>query len=142
MVGAFGMGADSSIKQVVAALIIRGDDVLCCQRTQYQTLPLKWEFPGGKIEPGEEATAALQRELDEELGISAHIGRKVAQVQHCYPNGKAVELHFFLVESYEGEMENRIFRDLRWVRRAELPKFDFLDADRELVQQLADGKLL
>jgi len=122
--------------------VVRGEDILCCQRTQYQTLPLKWEFPGGKIEPGEDALEALRRELDEELGIHAHIGRKVAQLQHHYANGNAVELHFFLVQQYDGEMQNRIFREIRWVNRRELPKLDFLDADRKLVQQLADGELL
>jgi len=121
---------------------MRGEDILCCQRTEYQTLPLKWEFPGGKIEAGEDALAALRRELDEELGIRAHIGRKVAQLQHHYANGNAVELHFYLVEQYEGEMQNRIFREIRWVARRELPSLDFLDADRKLVQQLADGDLL
>ena len=129
-------------KQVVAALILRGDDVLCCQRTEYQTLPLKWEFPGGKIEAGEEARAALRRELDEELGVQAEIGAKVAQLQHQYQNGNAVELQFFAVERYEGELQNRIFREVRWVNRRELPGLDFLDADRTLVQQIADGKLL
>ena len=127
---------------MVAALIVRGEEILCCQRTQYQALPLKWEFPGGKIEPGEEAPAALRRELDEELGIRALIGRKVTQLQHHYVNGNAVELHFFLVERYEGEMQNRIFREIRWLARRELPKLDFLDADRKLVQQLANGELL
>ena len=130
------------IKQVVAALIVRQEDILCCQRTEYQALPLKWEFPGGKIEAGEDALAALRRELDEELGIRAHIGRKVAQLQHHYANGNAVELHFFLVEQYAGEMQNRIFREIRWVSRRELPTLDFLDADRKLVQQLANGELL
>jgi 8-oxo-dGTP diphosphatase len=130
------------IKQVVAALIVHGEDILCCQRTEYQTLPMKWEFPGGKIETGEDAQEALRRELDEELGIRAHIGRKVAQLQHHYANGNAVELHFFLVEQYEGEMQNRIFREIRWVHRRELPGLDFLDADRKLVQQLANGELL
>ena len=130
------------IKQVAAALIVQQDDILCCQRTEYQALPLKWEFPGGKIEPGEDALAALQRELDEELGIRAHVGRKVAQLQHHYANGNAVELHFFLVKQYEGEMQNRIFREIRWVNRRELPALDFLEADRKLVQQLADGELL
>ena len=135
-------GGTGLIKQVAAALIVRGDEILCCQRTEYQALPLKWEFPGGKIEPGEEAPAALQRELDEELGIHAQIGRKVTQLQHHYLNGNAVELHFFLVERYEGEMQNRIFREIRWVGRQELPKLEFLDADRKLVQQLANGELL
>jgi 8-oxo-dGTP diphosphatase len=129
-------------KQVVAALILRNDEVLCCQRTEDQALPLKWEFPGGKIEPGEEARAALRRELDEELCIDAEIGASVAVVQHTYQNGNSVELQFFAVEVFRGELQNRIFRQIRWVKREELPALDFLDADRELVRQLAQGKLL
>ncbi len=130
------------IKQVVAALMVRGEEILCCQRTQYQALPLKWEFPGGKIEAGEQPPSALQRELEEELGIRATIGAQVAQIEHHYQNGNAVELHFFLVERYEGELQNRIFREIRWVHRHELPRLDFLDADRVLVRQIADGKVL
>lgn len=129
-------------KQVVAALITRGDTILCCQRTQYQALPLKWEFPGGKIEAGEQPDEALRRELDEELGIQSEIGREVARLEHTYHNGNSVNLRFFLVERYEGELQNRIFREIRWVNRIELPALDFLDADRELVRQLAEGKLL
>ncbi len=130
------------IKQVVAALMVRGEEILCCQRTEYQALPLKWEFPGGKIEAGEEPPAALKRELEEELGIHAEIGGKVAQLQHTYLNGNAVELHFFRVEQYEGELQNRIFREIRWVHRRDLPALEFLDADRTLVQQIAEGGVL
>ena len=130
------------IKQVVAALLVRGQEILCCQRTEYQALPLKWEFPGGKIEAGEAPPEALKRELEEELDIHAEIGCKVAQLQHTYLNGNAVQLYFFKVERYEGELQNRIFREIRWVHRHDLPTLDFLDADRTLVQQLAEGKLL
>jgi 8-oxo-dGTP diphosphatase len=130
------------VKQVVAALIVRDDEVLCCQRSEYQALPLKWEFPGGKIEDGESAPEALVRELDEELGITAEIGAMVAQIQHRYHNGNAVDLQFFVVQRYEGELQNRIFRDIRWVKRGDLPKLDFLDADRTLVEQIARGELL
>ena len=130
------------VKQVVAALIVRGEEILCCQRSEYQALPLKWEFPGGKIEEGESAPQALARELEEELGVHAEIGAKIAQLQHRYHNGNAVDLQFFMVERYEGELQNLIFREIRWVNRRQLPGLDFLDADRSLVQQIANGELL
>jgi 8-oxo-dGTP diphosphatase len=130
------------MKQVVAALIVRGSEVLICQRTKYQPMPLQWEFPGGKIEPGEEPKAALERELEEELGIRATIGPEVATVAHTYRNGNGVELHFFLLEAYEGEIENRIFKDVRWVERDTLRQFDFLEADKSLVEEIAAGKVL
>ena len=130
------------MKQVVAALIVRDGKVLICQRAQDQPMALKWEFPGGKVEPGEEEPAALHRELQEELGISATIEEKVTSVQHHYRKGGAVELHFYRVQEYEGEMENRIFEQIRWVDRRDLPQFDFLAADRDLIQQIAVGKVL
>ena len=129
-------------KQVVAALIVRGDEILCCQRTEHQALALKWEFPGGKIEAGETPLEALRRELDEELGIEADIGREVARILHTYQNGNSVNLHFFVVDRFENELQNRIFREVRWVKRSDLPALDFLDADKELVLQLAAGQLL
>jgi 8-oxo-dGTP diphosphatase len=129
------------MKQVVAALIVRDDKVLICQRTRHQTMPLKWEFPGGKIEPGETAEAALYRELEEELGILATIGPKVTALRHDYGSGAAVELHFFLVEEFRGEIQNRIFRDVRWVLKEEMPEVDFLEADVGLVRDIAGGKI-
>lgn len=130
------------MKHVVAALIVDGDRILACQRTRHQPMPLKWEFPGGKIEEGEQPRDALRRELEEELGIEATIGDEVVRIQHRYPNGGSVELRFFEVRKYQGEIENRIFREIRWVTRKELLDLDFLEADRTLVRDLADGKLL
>ena len=130
------------MKLVVAALIQRGTQFLVCQRTRHQTMPLQWEFPGGKIEPGEQPRDALRRELEEELGIAARIGDEVARLKHVYKNGNAVELRFFLVREFEGEMENRIFADVRWVERSRLPDYDFLEADLELVRQIAAGGII
>lgn len=130
------------MKQVVAGLIVRGNEILVCQRTRHQTMPLKWEFPGGKIEEGEEPHAALARELEEELGILAHVGPEVAHIRHTYSRGGVIDLRFFIVERYEGDIENRIFREVKWARRDTLPEYDFLEADRELVKDIAANRIL
>lgn len=130
------------MKRVVAGLILQDGKLLVCQRTRHQTMPLKWEFPGGKIEEGEQPRDALRRELEEELGILATIGEELARIQHEYPNGGMVELRFYIVREYRGEIENRIFRDIQWSSPQDLPKFDFLEADLTLVRDLAAGKLL
>jgi 8-oxo-dGTP diphosphatase len=129
------------MKRVVAALIVRDGKILVCQRTRHQTMPLKWEFPGGKIEEGEQPRNALHRELEEELGIDATIGDEVARIRHDYKSGNSVELRFFAVREYRGEIENRIFKDLQWATPAELPSFDFLEADLKLVSDLSTGGL-
>jgi 8-oxo-dGTP diphosphatase len=130
------------MKQVVAALIVKDGKILVCQRTKHQTMPLKWEFPGGKIEEGEQPRDALRRELDEELGIDATIGDEVARIHHEYRSGNSVELRFYVVHEFRGELENRIFRDMKWAERAELPSFDFLEADLKLVSDVAAGRIL
>ncbi len=102
----------------------------------------KWEFPGGKIEPGETAEIALARELNEELGIDAVIGEKLTTVRHNYRNGASIEIQFFTVTEFRGELENRIFQNMLWSPFSKLPEYDFLTADLELIRDLADGKLL
>jgi 8-oxo-dGTP diphosphatase len=130
------------MKQVVAALIVKDGKILVCQRTRHQTMPLKWEFPGGKIETGEQPRDALRRELDEELGIDATIGEEVMRIRHQYKTGSSVELRFYVVREYARTVENRIFREIRWAARDELPNYDFLEADVKLVNDLAAGKII
>lgn len=134
------------LRHVVAALILRGEaqtrEVLVCQRRPDQPMGSKWEFPGGKVEQGETAEVALARELNEELGIEATIGRRLAIVRHSYRNGSTIEIQFFVVDTFSGELQNRIFLDMRWSPLANLPEFDFLAADLTLIRDLADGKLL
>ena len=133
---------NKTVRPVAAALILRGDEVLICQRRPDQPLGSKWEFPGGKIEPGETAEEALRRELMEELGIDATISTRVAHLRHNYRSGGAVDLQFFLVREYNGEVANLIFQDVRWCPLRMLPEYDFVTADRNLVRDLAAGKLL
>ena len=108
------------MKQVVAALILDKEKILICQRTADQAMPLKWEFPGGKVEADEDLKDALHRELEEELGIDAEIGTRIVAIQHPYRGGNSLELHFYRVDHFKGELKNRIFQDVRWVSRKEL----------------------
>ena len=129
-------------RAVVAALILRDKQVFICQRKAGTAMGLQWEFPGGKIEPGETPEQALRRELEEELGIDAKIGPYIAEVQHNYRNGGSIHLRFFAVHRFEGEIQNRIFENIRWAELRDLPAFNFLAADRKFIRDLAQGKIL
>ena len=131
-----------ALRFVAAALIVRGGEILIGQRRADQPMALLWEFPGGKIEPGESAPQALARELSEELGIQAEIGARVTRIRHNYRHGGAVDLQFFTVREFTGEIENQIYEQVRWVKLEDLPTYEFLAADRGLVKDLAAGKLL
>ena len=134
--------AGPALRFVVAGLLVRDGKVLICQRRPDQPMALLWEFPGGKIEQGDGPEKALARELYEELGIRATIGPHVTHIRHNYRHGGAVDLQFYAVTSFEGELENKIFHQLKWVKLEELPDYEFLAADRGLIKDLAAGKLL
>ena len=111
---------------VVAGLLFDKGRLLICQRTPQDRFPNKWEFPGGKIEPGEAPKDALRRELVEELGIDAEIGAEVWRTEHQYPGHPPVRLLFFSVRRYSSVPENRVFQQMLWVSLADLTLYDFL----------------
>src|SRR5690242_15424305 len=122
---------------VVAAVIERDDRVLICRRDPNHSFPLKWEFPGGKVEPGETPEAALARELEEELGIRPEVGAEIARYEYQYPGKNPILLIFYTVRTWSGEPRNLIFAEIRWERRGRLPDYDFLEGDREFVRVMA-----
>ena len=127
----------------VAAGILKQDErILICQRKRTGAFPLQWEFPGGKVEAGEDAQTCVKRELREELAIEADIGTEVSAFQYTYPNGFQVSLVFFHVSGYTGEMANQAFERILWVEPRELLSYDFLEADRALVARIARGEMV
>ena len=126
---------------VTAGIIVRGNEVLICQRHRSDPYGMQWEFPGGKVKDSEGLEASLRRELREELDIEAAIGEEVYRLRHRYPD-RYVEVIFFRVDSYQGEVSNRVFESIEWAPRKQLAAYNFLEADRELVERLAEGGVI
>jgi 8-oxo-dGTP diphosphatase len=124
---------------VSAGIIHRDGQVLVGQRRRADRHPLKWEFPGGKVEAGETPQQALVRELREELQIEASVGSELARYEHEYPSGSRVHLLFFAIPEFTGEVREQVYEQIRWVDVHLLPTFDFLDGDFDFVRRLARG---
>jgi 8-oxo-dGTP diphosphatase len=125
---------------VSAAVIVRGSEILIGQRRRSDRHAYKWEFPGGKVEPGETPQQALVRELREELAIESKVGQEIARYKHDYPNGASVLLFFYVVTEFDGAPLNRAFEDIQWAPCKSLLSFDFLDGDLDFVRRLARGE--
>jgi mutator protein MutT len=128
------MSPEAAAIVVLAAIVERDGRFLVTRRLTGTHLPGLWEFPGGKCEPGETHEACLRRELDEELGVGASVGRELLATTHAYPE-RTVRLHF-RVCVLTGEPQPRLGQDMRWVTREELKRLDFPEADRELIALL------
>jgi 8-oxo-dGTP diphosphatase len=122
----------------VAAGILRDSRgrILIAQRPMGGHVGGFWEFPGGKLDPGETPAQGLQRELQEELGVAVEAAVPFMAYRHEYP-GRVVELHVFLVERYSGEPRGVLGQPLRWVSVAELPAADLLPADLPIAAALS-----
>ena len=128
---------------VVAAVIERGDRrLLIGQRRKTDTSPLKWEFPGGKVRDGELPEAALARELREELGATLVKSVELGRVRHHYAGTpEELEIRFYAAAIAESGATPYTFEQIAWALPKELGDYDFLAANRELIAQLATGRI-
>jgi 8-oxo-dGTP diphosphatase len=108
-------------------------DVLLCQRRKDAKYPLKWEFPGGKVEEGEEITECLARELKEELGVTIGNPALFHRQEAVYPDSGHYEVWYYMVESVTGTPVNRVFNRLGWVAVKDLGGYDILEGNRDVV---------
>jgi len=130
------------VQQVVAAMIEMNGYILICRRSALSfRFPLKWEFPGGKVEPGESPETAIIREMEEELGIRVHGIRHALSYEYRYRDEDPIRLIFFCITGFEGTVQNRQFEQIAWVRREKLHTYDFLDGDLKIVNMLQHGKI-
>lgn len=128
---------------VVAALIESRGKLLVCQRRRDSAFGCMWEFPGGKVEPGETPQQALERELREEIGVTARVGAELYRTKHKYAEmADAIELIFFACDVGEAEVKNLDFEQIAWRGPKDLRAMSFLPADRELIDRLARGSLV
>ncbi len=133
------------MKEVAVGILTRGDRILACQRRADGRYPLKWEFPGGKVEKGETPSQALARELHEELDIRATVGQEFYRQEWIYPDGLAnpgkdgsFRIFYHYIDSFTGTPLNRVFEQIRWVRLAELEALDILEGNRDAVAFLVN----
>jgi 8-oxo-dGTP diphosphatase len=131
------------IKVAVGIILQKGDSfdsgrVLLCQRMQTARYALKWEFPGGKIENNEPLEECLRRELHEELGITADVGTLFHHQHTVYPDSGSFDVFYYLVKNFSGEIVNRVFARWQWVALTELPEYDILEGNRDVVRRLVD----
>ena len=124
---------------VVAGIIINQNKILIGKRKDKDIGGGKWEFPGGKIEVGETNSEALERELYEELGISAKIGKELMNYEHMFKT-TIYNISFMEIIDYDGEIRNNAHSEIKWVKFSNLPEYDFISGDDRFIQSLLKSK--
>jgi len=126
---------------VVAGIIEMDGYILLCQRHRdSRRFPLKWEFPGGKVESGEDPVGAIKRELTEELGILVEDLEKVDAYSFSYPGEDNFYLHFFKILSFQNTIQNKQFETMSWVRFEEIINYDLLEGDLPFAEREYEKK--
>ena len=127
-------------KVVVGGLIYQNEKILICQRKEEGDHPLKWEFPGGKLKDSENNKEALKRELKEELSIE--INEMIFFDEYLYEYkklSKNLKLVFFQIFQFEGEIQNKVHQQLKWIDISKLGDYDFLEGDLKIINKLTNN---
>ncbi|MCC8359866.1 (deoxy)nucleoside triphosphate pyrophosphohydrolase [Salinimicrobium sediminilitoris] len=119
---------------VTCAIIEHDGKVLCAQRSEKMSLPLKWEFPGGKVEEAEDLESCLKREIKEELGVEIKVNERLPFNTHSYSNKKVIKLIPFRCSLQTFEIDLKEHLKVEWVFPADLSQYDWAEADIPIVQ--------
>ena len=122
--------------KVAVGILRRDGKILACQRKRGGRYELKWEFPGGKVEPGETIEQCLERELREELSIAIHSIDRIATQFAEYEDGGTFEVAYCSVTGFDGEPKNNVFEQVRWVTLQELRQLDNLAGNKDIIERL------
>ena len=131
---------NNSPKIVVGGIIYQNKKILICQRKEEGDHPLKWEFPGGKLKDNENNQEALKRELKEELSIE--INKMIFFDEYFYEYkklSKNLKLVFFQIFQFEGEIQNKVHQQLKWIDISKLGDYDFLEGDLKIINKLMNN---
>ncbi len=121
--------------EVTCAVIMKGDCVLIAQRSEVMSHPLQWEFPGGKLKPGESPLRCVIREIREELNVEIEVEQLLPSVLYTYENME-IKLIPFVCGLESDEISLQQHRDYRWIRKSEVDEYDILEADRIVIARL------
>ena len=124
------------MKKVAVGVITLDSNVLVCQRKKTARYPLKWEFPGGKLEEGESSEECLRRELREELSIEAVIGAEFFHQQWNYPDSGSFEVFYHHVSTFSGTIRNKVFEQIQWAKVGELISIDMLEGNKAAIEYM------
>jgi ADP-ribose pyrophosphatase len=123
--------------EVAVGILRKNGKILICQRKKGGRYEFKWEFPGGKLENGETTEQCLRRELREELSIEIHSIERIKTQAAYYEDGGIFSVAYCFLSGFEGEPQNNVFEQIRWVTLEELKHMDLLDGNKSFVSYLA-----
>ena len=124
--------------EVTAAIIRQNGKILICQRPADKNCGLLWEFPGGKIEAGENGEQCIIRECQEELGVTLNVERELTDITYEYPD-RIVHLHFYLCDIAAGVPEKKEHNALIWITPGEVEQYEFCPADQAMIRKMVEG---